>query len=86
LGENKKFLDFRVNTQTPFPESGSEKHFQGRGMRAIDFPHQITPKWVIFSKTLFAIFSNFFDFLNFHKKNPVIFCLCRESIARIAEP
>ena len=37
-GENRNFFDFRVNTPTSFPESGSRKCFHASGMRAIDSP------------------------------------------------
>jgi hypothetical protein len=36
-------LDFRFNTHSYFPESGSRKHFHASGMRAIDFSHDFTP-------------------------------------------
>jgi hypothetical protein len=36
-------LDFRFNTQSYFPESGSRKHFHAPGMRAMDFSHDFTP-------------------------------------------
>ena len=57
--KNPKMFDFHFNTPTPFPESGSRKHFHVSGMRAIDFSHdflyrlfwqknfrRMTPKWV----------------------------------------
>src|SRR3569833_2820180 len=50
-------FDFRFNTPTPFPESGSRKHFYALGMRGIDFSHKITPRKVIFAK----IKKNFFS-------------------------
>src|SRR5688572_11803638 len=50
--KNSKMFDFRFNTPTPFPESGSGKHFQDSGMRGIDFSHKITPIKVIFFKNL----------------------------------
>jgi hypothetical protein len=34
-------LDFRFDTHSYFHESGSRKHFQDSGMRAIDSPHEI---------------------------------------------
>ena len=36
--KNSKMSDFRFNTPTPSPESGSGKHFQDSGVRAIDSP------------------------------------------------
>ena len=41
--KNPKIFDFRFNTPTPFPASGSWKRFHASGMRGIDFSHQITP-------------------------------------------
>ena len=55
--KNSKMFDFRFNTPTPSPESGSGKHFQDSGMRGIDFSHKITPRKVIiekFKKNLFS--------------------------------
>ena len=43
-------FDFRFNTPTPFPESGSRKRFHASGMRGIDFSHKITPKNVFLQK------------------------------------
>ena len=37
--KNPKMFDFRFNTPTIFPESGSRKHFHASGVRAIDFSH-----------------------------------------------
>src|SRR6185503_16625428 len=48
--KNPKMFDFRFNTPTPFPESGSRKRFHALGMRGIDFSHKITPKNVFFTK------------------------------------
>jgi hypothetical protein len=53
----KKIFDFRVNKPNPFPES--RKRFHASEMRSIDFPHKITPIWVIFSKK-FLVPKNFF--------------------------
>src|ERR1700758_2121124 len=50
--KNSKMFDFRFNTPTPFPESGSGKHFQDSGMRGIDFSHKITPIKVILKQIL----------------------------------
>src|ERR1700733_11390193 len=55
--KNPKMFDFRFNTPTPFPESGSRKHLHASGMRGIDFSHKITPRKVIFAK----IQKNFFS-------------------------
>ena len=33
-----------TNLHNHFPESGSRKHLQASGMRAIDSPHEITPQ------------------------------------------
>src|SRR3569833_2186520 len=41
--EIAKNNEIRFKTQF-FPKSGSEKHFQDSGMRAIDSPHKITPR------------------------------------------
>jgi hypothetical protein len=38
----RKMRNFASKTQF-FSESASGKHFQSLGMRAIDFPHKITP-------------------------------------------
>ena len=54
--KNLKMFDFRFNTPTTFPESGSGKRFHASGMRAIDFSHKIIPRKVIFAK----IQKNFF--------------------------
>ena len=43
-------IDFRFNTPTPFPESGSRKRFHASGMRGIDFSHKITPRNAFFTK------------------------------------
>src|SRR3569833_851128 len=48
--KNSKMFDFRFNTPTPFPESGSRKNFHVSGMRGIDFSHQITPIKIMFFK------------------------------------
>jgi hypothetical protein len=53
--KNRNFFDFHVNTPNPYPESGSRKCFHASRMRAIDFPHQITPIWVICSKRIFQV-------------------------------
>ena len=58
LGPLKKFL---ATALTPFPESGSRKHFHASGMHAIDSPHKITPIGIIFRK-------------NFLKKIHLILC------------
>ena len=39
-----------------FPESGSRKHFQDSGMRAIDSPHKITPRGLLVKKNLRKFF------------------------------
>jgi hypothetical protein len=54
---NFEMFDFRFNTPTPFPESGSRKRFHASGMRGIDFSHKITPRKVIFAKIKKKIFS-----------------------------
>ena len=40
-------LNFRFNTHSYFPESGSRKHFDASGMRWIDFSHKITLRTMI---------------------------------------
>jgi hypothetical protein len=50
--ENLKIFDFRFNTHSDSPDSGSGKHFQASEMRAIDSPHTISPNRVIFEKKL----------------------------------
>ena len=40
--KNPKIFDFRFNTPTPVPESGSRKRFHALEMRTIDSPHKIT--------------------------------------------
>ena len=42
--KNPKMFDFRFNTPTTFPESGSRKRFHALGIRAIDSPHKIRPR------------------------------------------
>ena len=46
-------FDFRFNTPTPFPESGSRMRFHILAVRAIDFSHKITPKNDHFRKKFF---------------------------------
>jgi hypothetical protein len=53
----RKMRNFASKTQF-FPESGSGKHFQGSGMRAIDSPHKITPRGVIFRTIYFRVPKN----------------------------
>jgi hypothetical protein len=53
----QKTTNFASKTQF-FPESGSGKHFQGSGMHAIDSPHKITPRGVIFRTIRFRIPKN----------------------------
>jgi len=55
--KNLKMFDFRFNTPTTFPESGSGKRFQGSGMRAIDSSHKIRGSRVIFRKKFFLMIS-----------------------------
>ena len=62
LEENPKFSYFRFNKNTHFPESGTEKPFQASGMRAIDSPHEITPR----NKILREKFPNFSIFASIH--------------------
>ena len=50
IQENRSVFDFRFNTHTYFPESGSGKRFQASGMRTIDSSHKISPHRVIFEK------------------------------------
>src|SRR6185312_14488270 len=55
--KNPKMFDFRFNTPTPFPESGSRKRFHASGMRGIDFSHKIAPRNYFlqkFSKNFFS--------------------------------
>ena len=52
--KNPKMLYFRFNTLTPFPESGSRKHFHASGMRGIDFSHKITPRNMFFQQKNFS--------------------------------
>ena len=58
IHKNPKMFDFRFNTPTPFPESGSRKRFHASGMRGIDFSHKITPRNVFFTKIFKKIFSD----------------------------
>jgi hypothetical protein len=48
------------NTHPYFPESGLGKHFQASGMRAIDFPHEITSRKMILREKFkkFSIFAS----------------------------
>ena len=62
--ENPQIVGFPVKIRTFFtftsilyPESGSRKHFQASGMGAIDFPHKITPKWVISGRKNFGTYA-----------------------------
>ena len=45
---NQVLVHFLVQKIYIFPESGSRKHFHTSGMRAIDFSHKITLKYVFF--------------------------------------
>ena len=60
--KNPKMFDFRFNTPTSFPESGSKKRFHASGVRAIDSPHKIAPKGYLLKK-IFDIFTSAFLFL-----------------------
>ena len=51
-----KICWFSLQCTDSFSESGSRKHFQGSGMRAIDSPHKITPRGLLVKK----IWKNFF--------------------------
>jgi hypothetical protein len=42
---------FAIKPQFP-PELGSAKRFRASGMRAIDFPHKITPRGAILEKNI----------------------------------
>jgi hypothetical protein len=53
-GGKSNFFDFRFNTPTTFPESGSRKHFHNSGMSAIDSPHKIRGSKIIFRKNFFV--------------------------------
>ena len=57
-------FDFRFNTHSYLPESGSRKHFQDSGMRTIYFPHEITPRNIILREE----FQNFSIFASILKK------------------
>jgi hypothetical protein len=43
----EKFSTLTIFASIQYPESESEKHFQGSEMRTIDFPHKVTPREVI---------------------------------------
>ena len=58
--ENRTFFDFRFNTPTTFPESGSRKHFHASGMRAIDLSPRNYPKKSVFRKKSEKIFFSIF--------------------------
>ena len=51
-----KICWFSLQCTDSFPESGSKKHFQGSGMRAIDSPHKITPRGLLVKKIWRKIF------------------------------
>src|SRR3954465_4963214 len=80
-------LDFRFNTRSYFPESGSGKRFQASGMRAIDFPHEITPRNMILREKFqnFSIFALIHTSISLNQGQGSIFTLreCAQSIFRL---
>jgi hypothetical protein len=70
--KKRNFFDFRVNTPTSYPESGSRKHFHALGVCAIDFPHKITHLWVIFSKKILGLKK--FHLMKKEKKHLISLC------------
>jgi hypothetical protein len=80
-------LDFRFNTHSYFPESGSRKHFQASEMRAIDSSHEITPKNMILREKFqnFSIFASIHRSISLNKDQGSIFTPreCAQSIYRM---
>ena len=83
-------LDFRFNTHSYFPELGSRKHFQYSGMRAIDSPHEITPRNMILREKLqnFSIFASIHTSFSLNQGQGSIFTPreCAQSIFRMILP
>jgi hypothetical protein len=77
-------LDFRFNTHSYFPESGSRKRFQASRMRAIDFSHEITPRNMILREKFqnFSIFASIYTSISLNQGQGSIFTLreCAQSI------
>ena len=86
---NKFFDIFRFSLQYTnfFPESGSRKHFQDSGMRAIDFPHEITPRNMILRQKFqnVSIFASIHTSISLNQDQESIFTLreCAQSIFRL---
>ena len=74
-------------TCTNFPESGSGKHFQASGMRAIDFLHEITPRNMILREKFqnCSIFASIHTSISLNQDQGSIFTLreCAQSIPRM---
>src|SRR6185437_2600282 len=79
--------DFRFNTHSYFPESGSRKRFHASGMRAIDSPHEITPRNMILREKFqnFSIFASIHTSISLNQGQGSIFTLreCAQSIFRL---
>ena len=73
-----------------FPESGSRKHFQDSGMRAIDSPHETTPRNMILREKfqIFSIFASIHTSISLNQGQGSIFKLweCAQSIFRMILP
>src|SRR4051794_37798764 len=80
-------LNFRFNTHSYFPESGSGKRFQASRMRAIDSPHEITPRNIILREKFenFSIFASIHTSISLNQGQGSIFTLreCAQSIFRM---
>ena len=83
-------LDFRFNTHSYFPESGSGKRFQAPGMRAIDSPHEITAKNMILRGKfqIFLIFASIHKPISLNQGQGSVFKVreCAQLISRIKLP
>src|SRR6185437_4890582 len=79
--------DFRFNTHSYFPESGSRKRFHASGMRAIDSPHEITPRNMILREKFqnFSIFASIHTSISLNQGQGSIFTLreCAQSTFRL---
>src|SRR6478752_5569539 len=83
-------LNFRFNTHSYFPESGSGKHFQASEMRAIDSPHEITPRNMILREKFqnVSIFASIHTSISLNQDQGNMFTLreCAQSIFRMILP
>ena len=92
-GLRRKIQNFHIFASiqnTHFSESGAGTHFQASGMRAIDSPHEITPKNMILREKFkkFSIFTSIHTSIFLNQGQGSIFTLreCAQSIFRMILP